>query len=945
MEITEIKQQLTIGQVLTHYNLKPDRNNMLHCPFHDDKTPSLQIYPKTNTFCCFSSNCSAGNGDVIDFIQLKEQCNKHEALIMAKQMLGVNNNSLPHTSSGGQSLSRTAILAKFYTSSLLGMSGSKKARAYAESRNLDWQTAKIGCIGGDISKKWSETYKKQAEQVGLLKRNTAGNYQHHFKNALVFPLMDPSGQIVSVYGRRIESKDLSADLSDRSETKAGAKGRHIYLKGERQGLYPKYPAPETEILIFTESVIDAASLSAVTLEKAGLATDHAVLALYGTNGFTAEHAEAIRSLPNLKEIILFLDGDTAGRAAVEKLRATLQSLSRDEGNGKLRPELTISAVETPEGEDINSLAVSHEPEIFDHLIENRKVLSSPDSYWEEIKEKPQRHKPTTGQPTSDKLSTENLANATLRTENPELLYYNTENLLITVLGGIKITGLDRLRVTLKIEPITTERLLPIRHSLDLYHSKQVADLVRQISEQYEQSRQEVHYIIAALTTALEHYRNSRLEAMKPKKPTKKNLTPAEEKAALDYLKDEKLMLNTLKDIKASGIIGEERNAMIAFVAYLSRKREKPLNIMCLGASGSGKTYLQEKIGGLVPEEDKLEITMLSENAFYYFGKEELKHKLILIEDLDGAENVLYPLRELQSKRRISKTVTLKDNKGNLKTMTLEVEGPVCVSSCTTREKIYEDNANRCLLLYIDTSKEQDKRITDYQRAESAGQINHHAEAEIKEKFKNIQRLLKPIKVVNPYAQFIDLPDEVFKPRRSMVMLLSFIETITFYHQYQREVRTDHETGQPYIESTKEDVEKGFNLLRDVLFSKSDELSGACRSFLEKLKKEVHPEQPFYKKEIREKLRINPNNLKRYLRELMAYGHLEVTGGNRHRGYQYQLTNREEYDQLKSRIGKKLDDILKTIKGESKNASASSDNHRSGSVGQRGSVNGMTHLTA
>jgi len=138
--------------------------------------------------------------------------------------------------------------------------------------------------------------------------------------------------------------------------------------------------------------------------------------------------------------------------------------------------------------------------------------------------------------------------------------------------------------------------------------------------------------------------------------------------------------------------------------------------MCLGASGTGKTWLQEKVSELMPEADKLEITSLSSNAFYYFGREELKHKLLLIEDLDGAESVLYPLRELQSKRKISKTVTLKDNKGNLKTVTLNLEGPVCVSGCTTREQLYEDNANRCILLYMDNSIEQDKKIMEYKES-------------------------------------------------------------------------------------------------------------------------------------------------------------------------------------------------------------------------------------
>jgi hypothetical protein len=73
--------------------------------------------------------------------------------------------------------------------------------------------------------------------------------------------------------------------------------------------------------------------------------------------------------------------------------------------------------------------------------------------------------------------------------------------------------------------------------------------------------------------------------------------------------------------------------------------------------------------------------------------------------MDGAQNVLYPLRELQTKRHISKTVPIKDSKGNLRTITLHVEGPICLAGTTTRERLYEDNANRSLLIYIDNSQE------------------------------------------------------------------------------------------------------------------------------------------------------------------------------------------------------------------------------------------------
>jgi len=65
MEITEIKQKLTLSQVLHYYHLKPDKNLRLCCPFHPDKTPSLQVYYKTQTAYCFSTNCPT-HGKSID---------------------------------------------------------------------------------------------------------------------------------------------------------------------------------------------------------------------------------------------------------------------------------------------------------------------------------------------------------------------------------------------------------------------------------------------------------------------------------------------------------------------------------------------------------------------------------------------------------------------------------------------------------------------------------------------------------------------------------------------------------------------------------------------------------------------------------------------------------------------------------------------------------------
>ena len=91
MEIQEIKSKLTLAVVLNYYHLKPDKNLRLNCPFHEDKTPSLQLYYKTHTCFCFSSNCKTHGKamDVIDFIMHKENITKHEALMKAKDMIGV----------------------------------------------------------------------------------------------------------------------------------------------------------------------------------------------------------------------------------------------------------------------------------------------------------------------------------------------------------------------------------------------------------------------------------------------------------------------------------------------------------------------------------------------------------------------------------------------------------------------------------------------------------------------------------------------------------------------------------------------------------------------------------------------------------------------------------------------------------------------------------------
>ena len=503
----------------------------------------------------------------------------------------------------------------------------------------------------------------------------------------------------------------------------------------------------------------------------------------------------------------------------------------------------------------------------------------------------------------------------LQIENPDQLIYENDILELTVLGGIKLEGLDRMRVTLKLQLQDNARP-PIRHNLDLYNDTQVEKFIRKCAEKLEIGTSVIAASLSELTEALEKYR---LQAIKDQeehlKPQVKQLTKAEQEAAVSFLQEEGLLGKTNEYIGRSGVIGESTNRLLMYLIFTTRKREHPLHVVSLGSSGTGKTHLQEKVGELIPEEDRVSITTLSENAFYYFGKQELKHKLILIEDLDGAENALYPLRELQTKKRIVKTIASKNSKGETQTKYLVVEGPVCVSGCTTREQLYEDNANRSFLLYLDESPEQDQKIMAYQRAIAAGEINTYEEAELQQFLQNVQRVLKPIKVINPYASQLQLPQSVFKPRRTNTHYLQFIEAITFYHQYQREKKYNKETGEEYIEVTIEDITNANTLLKEVLLRKSDELSGSCRNYLELLKTylKLKKKKQYTALEIRKALRLPKTSQWRYHKQLEdAYLIKKVTKKGKQTN-QYQVTNEKEYKELEAQIQTVLDDCLSEIK--------------------------------
>jgi len=515
-----------------------------------------------------------------------------------------------------------------------------------------------------------------------------------------------------------------------------------------------------------------------------------------------------------------------------------------------------------------------------------------------------------------KQKTMKKSSTTLNTTNAQHLIYENGLLTIDILGGIKLDGLDRMRVTLKIQA----EHLTLRHNLDLYNDTQVEKLVRKAAEKLEVGTSVTAAALMDLTDKLEGYRLTELERTMSADDKRKILSPEEVKEAKLYLSSPNLMQRTKEDIGKAGVIGEEDNRLLMYLIFSSRKRESPLHVISLGSSGIGKTHLQEKVAQLIPKEDKIEATGLSDMALYYYGQTELRNKLLLFEDLDGALNAFFPIRELQTKTKITRPVVHKNTRGESKTVNLVVEGPVSIAGCTTKESLYEDNANRSFLIYIDESGEQDERIMNYQRKLSAGKVDVAEEYKIAEILQNTQRVLQPVQVRNPFAEYLKLPNEVFKPRRTNAHYLAFIEVVTFYHQYQREKQYDQDTASPnseggrgeeYIETTLEDIAEANTLMKSILLRKSDELTGACRDYLESLKKWMEKESKtaFTNKEVRQGLRVKHSNQKRYMGQLQQYGYINRATGDQKNGYSYEIVSYEEYEQLKAGIGNALDNVL------------------------------------
>lgn len=381
---------------------------------------------------------------------------------------------------------------------------------------------------------------------------------------------------------------------------------------------------------------------------------------------------------------------------------------------------------------------------------------------------------------------------------------------------------------------------------------------------------------------------------KPKQPNLEN--------TIDFLKQDNLLQELNKLIEQSGIVGEANSRLLLFIIASSYKTKQPLHAIVQGSSGSGKTHLISKIADIIPQEDVLRFTRITESSLYNWGEYELVNKLLVIEDLDGLkEEAMFAMRELISNQRLSSSVSIKDKKGNIKSTKKEVKGVFSSLSATTKGEIYEDNMSRSFLLAVDESQDQTDKIINYQNKRIAGEINEKDQERAKELLQKIIRALKVEEVQNPYATQIQLPENVHKKRRLNEMFQSIIKQITIINQYQRRTQNNR------IVTEIIDIENAVEILFESIILKIDELDGSLRQFFEKLKKKFKTDD-FTRFEAMEATGFKKTQLQYYINQLVQLEYIKQYGhGNK--GYKYKIFH---FDDIQSVRKKLKDHFIKQI---------------------------------
>jgi DNA primase catalytic core len=786
VDFEAIKAATDIVSVIAGYGVqfkKAGRDYVALCPFHTEQTPSFHVTPEKGLFHCFG--CEA-KGNVIQFVALKDGIGEREAAVkLLATVPGVHPaRSLQTATTKTESAGPKKILKPGDAANLLQRVVSFYVKTLAKDRaGLDYLQGR-----------------KLAEAT------TLGTFQIGYSNGSLLNVLPRDADILDglktlgvlkADGREHFEGCVTVPIFDTAGNVTGLYGRrvtdaeppHLYLPGPHRGVWNSGSAKTSQTLLITEAILDG-----LALWQAGFRN---VIAIYGAQGWTPDHEALFKANP-IREVFLCLDNDEAGRAGTKRLKE------------EILPPLVkaVQVVQWPEGvKDAADFFLSRNAADFEALLKAAN---------------PQPEPPP----------------AATATQGEEITMTPTG--FIAVYAGrryecqaIEQPNPARLKATVKA--VTANGRFHI-DTVDFYLSRPRRVFIGEVARLLRESAEVIEGDLNRLIGQLEAYAQKQAAQTQ----TAIVLVSDEDKAeGMKLGRHADLANEILRDVEKLGLVGEQTNKLMGYLALTSRKLDDPLALLILSGSGAGKSLLQDTLLKLCPDEDLIKLTSLTDRALFYKGENALKNKVLALEEVAGAEGADYAIRNLISAKKLVIESTVKNPlTGTLTTQVNTVHGPTAVFQTTTQPDIDAETRSRFIITSVDESAEQTKAILEAQRNRHTldGLRRKSLRTAIIQKHHAFQRLLKPVPVVNPFEPLLSYVEDRLAVRRDHPKYLNLILAVTFLHQMQRPVKHDAESDQDYIETTLGDIALA-NQLATALFGQTlDELSRPSRELLKLIRK-------------------------------------------------------------------------------------------------------------
>lgn len=922
-ELERLKSEVSLPRLIEASGLvliRQGKDLACRCPWHEgDDTPSCVITPATNLWHCFG--CDAG-GSVVDWVMRQHKVSfRHACELLAKEhpalAAGSASTPAPKLSAGklrtAQSFSLEegdqALLdqvIEFYHQTL---KASPEALNYLESRGLGnmelIERFRLGYANRTLAYRLApKQYKAGAEsrtalqRVGILRDSG----HEHLNGSIVIPLFqsDESGtrHVVGAYGRKLLDN-----------LRAGTP-KHLYLPGPHRGVLNREGLEGAKEVILCEALIDA-----LTFWNAGYRN---VTSCYGVHGMTDEILTGLKTC-GAERVLIAFDRDEAGDRGAEAVAKQLTAAG-----------LACFRLLFPKGEDANSYARAVQPanKSLGVVIRSAQWMGNGErpAVTTEVVSAPAVLMPgplipLAAEPASDDVSmpVEEAQPVQALPSLPAMampevpaadpLSEESEQQLVVVYGArrYRVRGwpkqlAEALKVNVLVTSAEREAALHV-DTLDLYQAKQRQAFAKCAAVELGAEESAIQHDLGRLLLKLEQLIEERIKAAESTRPAPAAMSEEHRCAALALLHDPKLIERIIQDVERVGLVGEPANALVAYLACVSRKLASPLAVLIQSTSAAGKSTLMEAILSLVPEEDRVQYSAMTGQSLFYLGEQDLKHKILAIAEEEGVRQAAYALKVLQSQGELTIASTGKDPAtGMLVTQQYRVEGPVMLCLTTTAIDVDEELVNRCLVLTINESREQTRAIQQRQRAARTltGLLATSQAQGVRELHRNAQRLLRPLAVVNPYAESLTFLDDRTRTRRDHAKYLTLIESIALLCQHQRTVRTASAGGKQveYIEVTLDDIELANRLAHEVLGRSLDELPPQTRRVLgliESLVTDTAQRESiraadvrFTRRQVRERCGMSDAAVRVHLERLLGMEYIRPAIGRNGQRFEYEL---------------------------------------------------------